>query len=186
MHHFFYTLRHYIFALCCISMNAPVEAAFYKFENFEGLTDGTSLTNQISGLTFTDATVLTAGVSLNEIDFPPVSGQNVLAGLNGSIEIVFGDVVGAVSGYFTYTNPLTLSVFDVNDIFLASVLSQDTSNLGSNEFIRIEAVGMKSIRIESNDPFTLDDLTVPEPSTCLLLAIGVMGFRLPRHTHKHR
>jgi hypothetical protein len=37
--------------------------------DFEGLTDSTAVTTQYSGLIFINATILTAGVSLNEFEF---------------------------------------------------------------------------------------------------------------------
>ncbi|MGH9614348.1 MAG: hypothetical protein ACRD4P_14840 [Bryobacteraceae bacterium] len=43
--------------------------------NFEGFSDGDILANQIPGLNFTNVQVATAGISLNEFDFPPRSGQ---------------------------------------------------------------------------------------------------------------
>jgi hypothetical protein len=38
--------------------------------NFEGFSDSTAITNQYSGLVFSDAIILTAGFSLNEFEFP--------------------------------------------------------------------------------------------------------------------
>jgi hypothetical protein len=51
--------------------------------DFEGLADSTSLTNQYAGLLFTNASVVTAGLSLNEIEFPPRSGVNVAIDTGG-------------------------------------------------------------------------------------------------------
>jgi hypothetical protein len=45
--------------------------------DFEGFPDSTILSTQYSGLTFTNAIILTAGISLNEFEFPPHSGVNV-------------------------------------------------------------------------------------------------------------
>jgi hypothetical protein len=44
--------------------------------NFEGFADGTVITTQYTGLGFLNATIATAGVSLDELDFPPHSGVN--------------------------------------------------------------------------------------------------------------
>ena len=40
--------------------------------DFESLSDLESVTNQFSGVTFANAVALTAGISLNEFDFPRV------------------------------------------------------------------------------------------------------------------
>ena len=80
--------------------------------DFEGLADSTILTNQYPGITFTNAIILTAGISLNEFEFPPHSGVNVASDNNGPITIVFSSPVLSFSGYFTYVEPLTLDAFD--------------------------------------------------------------------------
>src|SRR5438445_3289421 len=54
-----------------------VQADSITLTDFEGLVDGTSVGSLIPGLVFTNATVLTAGISLNDFDFPPHSGKNV-------------------------------------------------------------------------------------------------------------
>ena len=61
--------------------------------DFEGFPDGTLLTNQYSGLTFTNATVLMAGISLNEFEFPPRSGVNVVSDNGAPILISFSTPV---------------------------------------------------------------------------------------------
>ena len=65
--------------------------------DFEGLPSGTMLTNQLAGLTFTNSVVLTAGVSLNEFDFPPHSGTNVINNFgSGGITINFAIPLASV------------------------------------------------------------------------------------------
>ncbi len=81
-------------ALACLMCAAPARAATIDFESFS---DGDGLNTQISGLLFTDFTVLTAGVSLNEFDYPPVSGSNVAAGLNGNSSISFTNGISSFS-----------------------------------------------------------------------------------------
>jgi hypothetical protein len=73
--------------------------------SFEGLSDSATLTNQFAGLTFTNAIILTAGISLNEFDFPPHSGVNVAADLGGAMTITFAAPQQSVGGYFTYVHP---------------------------------------------------------------------------------
>jgi subtilisin family serine protease len=159
--------------------------------DFEGFPDSTILTNQYPRLTFTNAIILTAGISLNEFEFPPHSGTNVVADDNGPMTIDFSPVVTSVSGFFTYSTSLTLSAFDAASSLLTTAQSAFSDNLalsgdpGSspNELISLSsASGIASVEI-LGDPggfsFALDDFTyvtggsppssAPEPSALLLL-----------------
>src|ERR1700674_3903171 len=80
--------------------------------NFEGLSDSTILTNQYPGLSFSNAIILTAGISLNEFEFPPFSGSNVASDNGGPMRIDFTQPVADVGGFFTYAESLTLRAFD--------------------------------------------------------------------------
>ena len=57
--------------------------------DFESLTDSESITGQFPGASFANAIVLRAGISLNEFEFPPASGQNVASDSGGAMSIVF-------------------------------------------------------------------------------------------------
>jgi hypothetical protein len=157
--------------------------------DFEGFPDGTILTTQYSGLTFTNAIVLTAGISLNEFEFPPHSGVSVASDNNGPITIDFGSPITSFSGYFTYVERLTLAGFDAADTEVASAASVYSSNdalfgdpgSSPNELIQISyAAGMSSVTI-TGDPnggsFVMDDITstaaaVPEPGSLASLIAG--------------
>jgi hypothetical protein len=156
--------------------------------DFEGLADSTILTNQYAGLTFTNAIILTAGISLNEFEFPPHSGSNVVSDNGGPITIDFATPVLNFSGYFTYEEPLTLDAFDSLDNQVDSAVSAFSSNdalfgdAGSspNEFLQVAfADGISSVTI-TGDPaggsFVMDDISftsaVPEPSSIFLLLSG--------------
>jgi hypothetical protein len=156
---------------------------------FEGFSDGTSLTNQIPGLTFAHAIVLTAGIGLNEFEFPPHSGTDVVFDDGGPISINFASPALTFGGYFTYTVPLVLLGFDAGNNQVASAVSGFSNNLalsgelGSspNEFLSVDfASGLSSITITgdlSGGSFVMDDATVvsavPEPGTLALLLTGV-------------
>lgn len=174
------------FLFVCLFISVPAQATLVTFE---GLSDNLSLSNEISGLTFNGATVLTAGLSLNEFDFPPKSGDNVAAALTNLLEVTFAGLMDTVGGYFTYADSLTFSIYDTNGGLLASIQSAGTSNLGSNELITLSGQGIALLRINSNSNFTLDDLSysnasvpVPEPATILLFVIGIMGLGASRFT----
>jgi hypothetical protein len=159
--------------------------------NFDNLLDFDSVTNQFPGFTFSRATVLRAGISLNEFEFPPRSGSNVIFDDGGPMLISFLTPFDSFSGYFTYSQSLTLEAFDASNNLLGSVNSAFFSNLalsgdpGSspNEFFALTVTGISSVRI-TGDPaggsFVLDDVTatVPEPSSIYLLLSGTAGLAL--------
>jgi len=168
--------------------------------DFEGLTDGDSVTNQYSGLgvSFSNAMALTAGISLNEFEFPPFSGFNVVFDDAGEMTLNFTAPVLDAGGYFTYLVPLALSFFDAHDNLEGTVISAFSSNLalsgdtGSspNEFLNFASASGISKLVITGDPaggsFTMDNLTatpssVPEPATLMLLGsglLGITGYRL--------
>lgn len=156
--------------------------------DFEAFTDSFPLTNEITGLAFSGATVLTAGVGLNEIDYPPSSGINAVAALLGSLTISADDPFNQFSAYFTFDEQLTFSGFDVVGSLLLSFDSPTSSNLGSNSLIGFAAPGISSLVIttQGGTPFTLDDLnitvsaSVPEPGTLALLPLGALAAAVMR------
>ncbi len=177
--------------LCLTALPASTQAAPITFEGFS---DGTALTNQYLGLIFSNASILSAGFSLNEFEFPPHSGSNIATDDGGPISItVLGHIV-SFSGYFTYGTRLTLAAFDASNSLVASITSSYSNNealsgdAGSspNELLHfISAIDISKIII-TGDPsggsFTVDDIDpiaratgVPEPSTLLLATLGLLS-----------
>lgn len=163
--------------------------------DFEDFTDSSPLTNEIIGFTFSGGTVLTAGVGLNEIDFPPRSGTNVLAALLGSLTVIANVPFGQFSAYFTFDEQLMFSGFDVAGNLLFSFNSPINSNLGSNSLIGFAAPEISSLVIatQGSTPFTMDDLdvstvtvTVPEPGTLALLPLGLLAAAYIRRRRNER
>ena len=174
----------------------PVHAATITFE---GLPDSTILTNQYAGVTFSNAIILSAGISLNEFELPPHSGTNVASDNNGPMSIVFSSPISSFSGYFTYYEPLTLQAFNASNAQVASATSLFSINVGCdpgplclgdpgsspNELIQVSfAGGISSITI-TGDPaggsFAVDDVTytsvataVPEPPYLILLLVTIV------------
>jgi hypothetical protein len=182
------------FAMVVLSAADNVSAAPIVLD-FEELSSEELVTTQYPGLTFSNAIVLTAGISLNEFDFPPVSGANVLSDNGGPIEIAFASPILSFAAFFTYAALLTITAFDASHNAVATVTSAFSSNLaldpGStpNEYLGLMALGGIWTVSISGDPFggsfTLDDLTinsndtttVPEPATLSLLLLGAVGLR---------
>jgi hypothetical protein len=168
---------------------ATIGAARASVIDFEGLGDLAPVTTQFPEVTFTNATVLTAGISLNEFEFPPHSGLKVVVDDGGPIGIVFDELQASVGGFVNYSVPVTLHAFDPADTLVGTATSAFASNLalsgdpGSapNELLGVTFDGgIKRVTIEGaagGFSFTVDDLTfgrVPEPAT-LLLTAGAIG-----------
>lgn len=167
--------------------------------DFEAFFDSTPVRLFYAGLgvTFVKATGITAGVSLNEFEFPPTSGVNVAFDDTGPITINFSPKPAtSVAGFFTYTVPLTLLAFDSLNHQVASAQSAFSANFVSsgnppNESIQLTFAGGISRVTIAGDPsgssFTLDDLTftpitaVPEPGTFPFL-IGAGIATIIRHS----
>jgi hypothetical protein len=162
--------------------------------DFEGLADSTSVSIQYAGLTFANAVIWTAGISLNEFELPPHSGSNVVLDDSGPISILFATPILGFSGFFTYTVPLTLEAFDAGLNSVASANSTFSNNLAlsgdpgtsPNDFLQLAFAGGISKVIITGDPsgfsFAMDDVSyttagtaVPEPSPFPVLLVGAVA-----------
>ena len=196
-----------ILALLVLFSQRPAQAGtvpiatidFEAFPDGSAIADGTPISTQFEGLIFTNTTAITAGITLNEFELPPHSGQNVAFDDGGPISISFATPTLSFSGYFTYYEPLTIQAFDASNNQLASATSAYSINVacdpgpvclgdpGSspNEFLSVASPGGISSVTITGDPagasFVMDDITytTPEPATSVslialvsLLAIG--------------
>jgi hypothetical protein len=164
--------------------------------DFETLADFEVVTTQFGGLgaIFSGATALTAGISLNELEFPPQSGVVAVFDEAGAVTVAAdGALFGDIGGFFTYTTPLTLTAFAPDGALLGILTSAFASNLalsgdaGSspNEFLGFTGLGPIARLVIAGDPaggsFTLDDLRfepaaapVPVPASLVLLGIPLL------------
>lgn len=183
----------------------PVAHAAPVTVDFDGFADSTALSNQVAGLTFTHATVLSAGLGLNEIDFPPFSGANIAFDSGGNLVVDFASLVYSVSARITYVTRVTLTAYDAG---LAAVASANTAfnintatagDIGSapNELITVSwASGISRVRFAGSaagGSLVIDNLTydtaapsVPEPATLGLLGLGLAGLGLARRRAARR
>lgn len=185
----------------CLAVLALPSRAFAAPIDFETLVDGVSLTDQLFGLTFSNATVLSAGISLNEFEFPPLSGSNVVFDDGGPMSIAFAAPLASFGGYFTYLTQLTLEAFSPAHVSLGAITSAFNSNLAlsgdpgsvANEFLQLAfASGVGFVTITGSrdgGSFVLDDATVtalpagqpvPEPGTLGLMLLGAAAWRVQR------
>lgn len=140
--------------------------------DFEGFDDSTAITTQYSGVGFANTIAITAGISLNEFEFPPRSGNNVGFDAGGPITITFPGRASAFGGYFTYKTRLTLTGFDAANRPVVNATSAFNNNLalsgdtGSspNESLSLNfAGGLSKIVITGaavGSSFTLDDISI--------------------------
>ena len=173
--------------LLLLAAHLPLAAGTVTLD-FEGFPDGTVLTTEYPGITFTNAIILSADISLNEFEAPPHSGTNVASDNNGPMTITFASPAQSFGGYFTYYEPLTAQAFDSDDIEVASAHSLFSINVGCdpgpvclgdpgstpNEFLFLSSPsGISSVTIAGDlagGSFALDDaLITPEPGTFFLI-----------------
>ena len=70
-------IRAVVHIIVCVVLVGLWQPSYGATLDFESLSDGDAVTNQFigEGVTFSNASILTAGVSLNEFEFPPKSGN---------------------------------------------------------------------------------------------------------------
>jgi hypothetical protein len=198
------TRLHAILAVGILALS-PASHAAPVLVDFEGLADNTVLSNQVAGLTFTNATVLSAGVGLNEIDFPPFSGANVAYDSGGNLIIDFASLVYSVSARITYITRVTLTAYDAGLAAVATANTAFTINIATsgdvgsnpNELITVSSAGgISRIRFAGSaagGSLVIDNLTydtgatsVPEPATLGLLGLGLAGLGMARRRAARR
>lgn len=180
-------------AAAIMCAHGPAATASPIIVDFEGFSDGSSITNEIAGVSILQGgLVLTAGLSLNEVDFPPRSGQNVLLG-NQTLTFDFTDTISEFTAFVTYAAPVELRIYDSFSqllFFAVSGFSNNTATSGDpgslpNEMLRFDAgSGIDRVTLTSAGDFVVDDVTfsratvppnpVPEPPGAMLL-IAVTG-----------
>ena len=183
-----------VVVLALALLPAPAAAAPI-FSSFETLLDLEELTDQLAadGILFTGATALQSGAlggSLNQDEFSPASGDNVIFDASGPMRIDFATGATEFSARFTYVTRLTITAFAGSSVVatVQSLFDQNFSSSGNpqNELIGfIVAAGITHLIIEgssSGGSFVLDDLAaetsslstapIPEPATLSLLLIG--------------
>ncbi len=166
-----------------LGIGSAMPAAAQTSVNFDSLNDGDSVAGQFSGLTFSNATALTAGFSLNELGFPPHSGSNVATDSSGPVTILFSPGVNSFSAYFTYSAAVTVAAFDSTGKQLASKTSSAANNAvgtGSpNEQIAVSSTSLIAKVVitgaSSGGSFAMDDVVTTITPT------GGGGGTIPTH-----
>jgi len=178
-----------------VAIGPPVHAGTI---DFEGLSDSTTIGGTYSGLgvVFSNAVALSAGISLDEAEFPPRSGISVATDLTGAITLTFSTPVTSFLGYFTYASALSLvgtlsgsTVSTANSAFSSNFVS---SGHAPNELLQLTSAGGIGQITITGDPhggsFVVDDITfstvtnagTPEPATWALIGAGLLSVAIRR------
>ncbi len=166
---------------------APVTIDFESLPNLEVVT----LQFAADDIAFSNVIVLEAFSTLNEIDFPPSSGIHSVSGIAPGAAVIDFLLPARLLGVrLTTANTALAQAFGAGDVLLDSQLV--VANLGSNtnvEFVR-SIPDIEYVRFAgqlSGDAFslTLDDVVfdtaeIPEPSTLVLLAAGLIPLAIHR------
>lgn len=182
------TVQTLLIAIACIGLLLAPCSAYATDINFEGISDSFLIEHMYAaqGVRFANAISLTAGFSLNEIDYPPHSGVMVVGDTGAPMEMSFFSPVSAWSAWFTWSAPLTIDVY--SDPYFTNLLGSiitTGSNLGFSQqvgLICLSNLTFQSIQILDSAPgsqgMIMDDLSftpagtqppIPEPSTLVLL-----------------
>ena len=160
-----------------ILLAASLSTAFAQNSplTFEGYADSTILTNQYTGAIFSNAIVLTKGITLNEFEFPPHGGSNVASDNGGPMSLSFSSGVNSFSAYFTYGVPLTVQAFDSSNHLLTSATSAFSNNEAvsgvsgsrANELLQVTSTtSIFTVVITGSSQgasFVMDDVTAITP-----------------------
>ena len=197
-----------------LSASGLTTLEFETYPDGTPIEDGAVITTQFAswGVTFVDAptvhkagTVLTAGLSLNEGEFPPSSGSNVLAEYEGiGLKGTFSVPIALVGADFTYNWPIRLvglgsageqlgyvdSAFDSN---VASSLNPPNerlllSGLGGISSFEVWFRSVPGAVVPQDGAFAMDHLffaavptnVVPESNLTWVCGVTILGLGLAR------
>jgi len=153
-----------VYSLLGLSGAAMAQAPVLDFESLpEGQAAGTS----ISGVSFTNATVLQSAASLNDAEFPPRSGNKVVCDIGGPIRVEFSRPVKSFTAYVTHSQAVTLKMIAGNGGVITSITVTGDNRQGSgktpNEAIQLTSdSGFATVELSSaagGSSFTVDDIT---------------------------
>lgn len=183
-----------LFRVLCLGILlswGPVAHAYVI--DFEALADGAPVGLAYPGVEFSNSTVIRSGVSLNEFEFPPRSGQAVAFDVGGAMQISFAAPVDSFEGFVTYATQLVITAFDASNAVVTTSTTLFGSNLalsgvaGSlpNEQLLLSGGAIRRIEIAGSPAggsFVLDDVTfrlaatpVPEPMSLLLCGAALVA-----------
>lgn len=185
----------FLASIVCSAVHADV-----RLIDFEDLLDGDVPVSFLDGVGNENGMVVTAGLSLNEFEFPPNSGQNALLDAQGPVTFSFSAGIAAIALRVTYNERVMLELLDASLVTLGVVTSTFENNTlmsgqsGSapNELLEFNSGQQiffaRLLGSAAGGSFVVDDLqittTVPEPSTATLAAAGLALLALAMHAQR--
>ena len=194
--------------LFCFAAHSSAAVITINFDGVADLSDASSLYSA-DGVNISSGFILVSGAfggSLNELEFPPRSGEGVFLNDSDTTTLTFLNPITSFEAFFTYGGPITINFYDSSDSLLTTILSGFSTNValsgdpGSSPNEQLIATGLASATraeiLATSADFTLDDLTfeivetpggseVPEPAT-LSLAGGTLALLLYRFKKSSR
>jgi hypothetical protein len=167
-----------------VATSSAASAASNVSIDFESLALDEFVTNQFADqlVIFGNAVTLVSGISLNEIDFPPTSGVNVISGLGaGPLGAAFVQPAHFVAFSITTADTAVVRYYDTTATLLGQSLVD--ANLGSSSRVEFDTAGqviagLTFSSLATNNAFflTVDDFeaAIPEPSALLAMAVGLL------------
>ena len=155
---------------------------------FEGLDDSQSVDRFYPGVAFTNAVAEIAGISLNDAEFPPASGDTVAVNGGGPVSIAFDSPVTDFQALFTHTGAITLDflrggalIGSAAGLFIDNLaVSGDIGSTPDEAISFHNDLGFDSVNVIGGGDYSIDDVTfqnnppvvsgVPEPGSITLLA----------------
>jgi uncharacterized protein (TIGR03437 family) len=141
--------------------------------NFDNLNDGDVVAGQYPGATFSNAQIISAGFSLDELDYPTHSGQNAATDSAGPITLTLQSGAAGFSAYFTHSKPITVTAFD-GSTKISSVASARNNTAVSgdgtapNELLTVNGSNITKIVVTGDaagNSLVMDDVTItPVPA----------------------
>lgn len=185
----------FLTAIPFLMLSTPGRAVTINFETLPDSYDVGSFYHASYGVDFQSAISLTAGYSLDQIDFPPHSGIMVVgdnvANDGDPMVLTFVNPVNHISAYFAYGSQLTFSAYNSNNILIETYVTPVDFYLGADQFISLSASGVSRLDIAgaTADSFIMDDLSftqnmpanIPDGgATITMVGIGMVFLLLMR------
>jgi hypothetical protein len=169
--------------IALVATALPAHALFIDFESLalDEVVESQFAADQV---VFDNAIIVVAGISLNEFDFPPASGSNVITGLDpGALGVSFLQPAQHVRVQLTTAELVAVRYYDASSALLGEILV--AANLGGNTLVDFAAsspliseIAIASVLGGNAFSLTADDLEVsfegaiPEPSGFVAMACG--------------
>lgn len=186
-----------VFAPVATASATPIQSAVSTvggtpLADFEGFAEGTLISNQYAGVTFSQDDGGTPMIDNSPFLFAytAASGVGVLTGSQtggapfptvAGLVLTFASAVSTVEWFLSDTSPLgvyTVNAYGAGNVLLESFVATPQNYVGFSHAIA-DIVSVSFDSSVSNDAFAMDDLrvitAVPDPASILSIGIAIAG-----------